>query len=520
MASIKLSITVGAALAARYDRAARTRIGHAVRAWCAADRARGITTVHLALDDARAMAAHGVAPLAGRASAAKVKRTLDALCRRLHPDYVVLFGGRDIVPMFVVPNPSHDPHGDDDRDVPTDNPYACSMPYRAGERKSYLVPDRALGRITDLDGDGDPAWLLDYLARAAAWQPKPAAFYARPYAVVCHEWKAAGEACMAYLGLPGAELQVSPPAHDADATARARLRRTLHLVKCHGAALDPRFYGQKGQSYPEVLTSPTLRGKVSPGTLAAAMCCYGAQVYSPADPAAQLPGAWPLATTYLREGAIGFAGATRIAWVGVDAMMCADWIAAAFLKSALGGASLGRALLESRQDYVRWLASQGQVPGRADEKTLIEYVLLGDPSVHPVATAAHAAPRVSPLLAQERSQRRAVRAALAAQIRRELPQRHPALIADAAHAQRLFEAVAPALGRDDARWLDPGRASTTRLVSRAPAAAPGAARESLQYSWSGRHRPHGERGPVQLRLLEVETDTAGQIVRTRLLHGA
>ncbi|HSN33259.1 MAG TPA: C25 family cysteine peptidase, partial [Ideonella sp.] len=440
--SIKLSITVGAALAARYDRAALARIARAVDAWRAADAKRGIRTAHVALDDAKAMAALGVTPLSGHVSAASVKRKLDALCRRLRPDYVVLFGGRDIVPMFVVPNPSYDPHGDDDRDVPTDNPYACATPYRPTDRKSYLVPDRALGRITDLDGDADPAWLVDYLARVTAWKPQPRAFYDRIYAVVCHEWKAAGEACMTYLGLSAAQLQVSPPAHDADAAAKARLPHTLHLVKCHGASLDPRFYGQKGTTYPEVLTSPTLRGRLSPGTLAAAMCCYGAQVYSPADPAAQLPGAWPLATTYLRQGAVGFAGSTRIAWVGIDAMMCADWIAAAFLKSALGGASLGRSLLESRQDYVRWLAGQGQAPDSADEKTLIEFVLLGDPSLHPVATAATPARKVSPLVAQERGQRRAVRAVMAAQIRKDLPHREPARPADARAAQRLFGTVA------------------------------------------------------------------------------
>ena len=131
MSSIKLSITVGASLAARYDKAALKRIDKALDAWVAADAKRGVTTLHVALDDAKAMKKLGVAALKGKPSAAKVKRTLDALYRKLQPDYVVLFGGHDIVPMFVVENPSYDPNGDDDREVPTDNPYACSTPYRA-----------------------------------------------------------------------------------------------------------------------------------------------------------------------------------------------------------------------------------------------------------------------------------------------------------------------------------------------------------------------------------------------------
>jgi hypothetical protein len=529
MDSIKLSITVDAALAAKYDAAARARIDAGLAAWRAADAKRGIDTVHVAIDDAAAMGKLGVAPVKGKVTANKAKRALDALVKKLHPDYIVLFGGHEIVPMFVVANPSYDPNGDDDKLVPTDNPYACSTAYRAKKRASYLVPDRVVGRIPDLTRDGDPGWLIDVLKRSAAWAPRPASFYASAYAVVCDEWKAAGAACMSYLGLPAAELQISPPARDADATAKKRLTRGLHMIKCHGANLDPRFYGQKGTSYPEVLSSPTLRGKLSEGTLAAAMCCYGAQVYSPADPAAQMPGAWPLATTYLRQGAVGFAGSTRIAWVGVDRMMCADWVASSYLKSALGGASIGRALLEAKQDYVKWLASQGQQPDTADEKTLIEYVLLGDPSLHPVATSvagarSAAAPR-SPLLTQERAQRRTVRAAIGAQMRASLPERRAAP-ARTAQAKRIFDAVAAHLTPADRRLLDPKRASVQRLVSklgnggsaaRGLAAARSGARESIEYYWSGRSR----QGPlVQIRLLKVETDTAGHIIRSRLLHGA
>ena len=33
--------------------------------------------------------------------------------------------------------------------VPTDNPYASSLPFRSSDRRSYLVPDRVIGRIPD-----------------------------------------------------------------------------------------------------------------------------------------------------------------------------------------------------------------------------------------------------------------------------------------------------------------------------------------------------------------------------------
>jgi len=45
-------------------------------------------------------------------------------------------------------------------------------------------------------------------------------------------------------------------------------------------------------------------------------------------------------------------------------------------------------------------------------------------------------------------------------------------------------------------------------------------RESLEYYWTARSDTPGSPGPAQIRLLKVETDTQGRIVRTRLLHSA
>ncbi len=57
-----------------------------------------------------------------------------------------------------------------------------------------------------------------------------------------------------------------------------------------------------------------------------------------------------MASTYLRKGAVGFVGSTMMAWVGLDEMSAADWIVTDYLRRVLEGASIGRALLESKQD--------------------------------------------------------------------------------------------------------------------------------------------------------------------------
>jgi hypothetical protein len=531
MSSVKLSVTVRGALEQKYDAAALKQVDEAVKRWMAADAARGIRTVHVAVDDAAAMEALGVSAVTGKATAGKVKRAVDALWQRLTPDYLVLFGSHEVVPQFIVDNPSHDSNGDDDETVPTDNPYASSRPFHRAKRDSYLVPDRVVGRIPDLPGSGDPAWLVNYLTTATETTGRAASAYREAYAVCCDEWKGAGAACVRYLGEPASPLLISPPEDDASATSH--LAAPLHMIKCHGGALDPQFYGQKGDAYPVALCSETLKSGLKPGTLVAAMCCYGAQVYSPDDPAAIVRGEWPIASTYLRGGAPGFAGATMIAWVGVDQMMCADWIAAGYLKGVMGGASIGRAFLESKQDYLRWISQQGQVPGLADEKTLIEFVLLGDPSVQPVAAApaVAAAGAAVALVHQERRQRRVLRAELAVQIRKVLPVRTAAGRTAVARTEVVFTAAKAAFGAEHEFRFDPRKARVeqleTKLPAPRPAATPGrvmaaarppASRQSVEYYWSARREVDSKH--KQIRMVRVETDLEGNVLRSTVVHSS
>ena len=548
MGSVKLAVTVQARLEKKYDAAALKQIAEGVRQWIAADKQRGLETVYVAVDDKAAMRKLGAAPLTGRATAAKVKRAIDDLWGRLAPEYLALIGADDVVPYFVVDNPSYEPGGDTDVTVRTDNPYACSQPYRASDRRSYLVPDRVVGRIPDAPHESDPAWLLDALATATTWTSLPRKVYAGAYAICADSWSGAGVQCIKAVGEPANQLMLCPPENDEAATPRKRLKARLHMVKCHGAQLDPNFYGQRGNSYPVALASGTLRPKVSKTTVAAAMCCYGAQLFSPQDPAVQPAGAWPIASAYLRGGAYGLAGSTEIAWVGGEEMACADWIVTGHLKAVLQGASLGRALLESKQGYMAFLGQQGGAPGVEDDKTLIEFVLLGDPSIQPVtaanapaearstrAVAAGRPPSAPVGMEEERVQRRLYRAQLATQIRRALPARTVASRAAVGRAGKLFGLVQDLLrGNSKAFGFSKGRVKVQRLETRFSDVQPATAgpralraparrtavpkgRETVQYYWSGRKVVAGH---VEIRLARVETDAKGQVLRTRVVQSS
>ena len=89
-----------------------------------------------------------------------------------------------------------------------------------------------------------------------------------------------------------------------------------------------------------------------------------------------------MASAYLRKGALGFVGSTMSAPYHPERMNWSDWIVSAYLKNVLKGSSIGRAFLDCKVHFAWWLVKEN-APSAADEKTLIGFVLLGDPSIHP-----------------------------------------------------------------------------------------------------------------------------------------
>jgi Peptidase family C25 len=524
--SIKLSVTVKRNLESKYkDPAVRKQIDDARQDWINADVKRDIHTIHIAVDDSADtnMKALGVRPIAGDVTPEKIKQVTDDLWKKITPTphYLVLFGGHDIVPMFEVKNPTHDFKSDTDETVLTDNPYASYEPFSADDWHSYVVPDRVIGRIPDMLSDPDPGWFVDYLKTATKWKPKPASVYKRPYAICTDEAKIAGNDVMqeafAKSNLP---LLICPPtSDDASPPARARLSPRLHTIKCHGNEGDATFWGflesdtKKAHKYPAI-TSATLRQlpHVARSTVVATMCCYGAQIFSPSDSKVKPRGAWPIASAYLRKGALGFVGPTKMAWVGLYDMSYADRIVATYLKKVVAGDSIGSAFLACKQDDPEKI-------GDSEAKTLIEYVLLGDPSIHPVISS-----QIAPgaLAVQERRQRRVDRTIQATEIRESLPIRSPATPAEEAMAKYVFKSAQDMIPKDSVKKLKefkikPTAARVKRVNSRLPVLGPSERPQSLEYYWSGR-RGRGEH--KQVCLLRAETDRQGKVSRASVMYNS
>jgi hypothetical protein len=113
--------------------------------------------------------------------------------------------------------------------------------------------------------------------------------------------------------------------------------------------------------------------------------------------------------TYLGNGAYACFASSTIAYGPASGNDQADLICQDFLKHVRAGASVGRACLQARLDYV----ARAVVIGGVDLKTLAQFGLMGDPALTPVK-ATQPVPHVTPKGAKAKGMGAGLPAALAA----------------------------------------------------------------------------------------------------------
>lgn len=367
----KLIVTNAAALTKKYGKAGKAKIDAAVQALIAADAVRGLKTSYVALDDVRRLRGKAVTdPSDPKAN----KAAIDAIFRSTKPDYLLILGAIDVVPHQNLKNPLYGPD-DQDRFAWGDIPYACEAPY-SQTIADFRGPTRVVGRLPDIAGGSNAAYLTALLGRAARWKSRPRADYSDYLGISAAVWKKSTAQSLENTFGSSADLQLSPKA--GPSWSARLLSRRAHFINCHGDTAAPYYWGQQGSSYPKAHSAKFVEGKISEGTVMTAECCYGAELYDVAEPTSE--GQRSICNTYLASGAYGVFGSSTIAYGPSEGNGSADLICQYFLKLVLEGASLGRAALEARQRF----AQSGAVLDPADLKTLGQFSLLGDPSIHPV----------------------------------------------------------------------------------------------------------------------------------------
>ncbi len=306
---------------------------------------------------------------------------------------VLIVGGDEIVPFHHLPNPTDDA----DSEVLSDNPYASSD-------SNYFVPEWAVGRFPDEKGT-DPGLLLKQLREAIKWHQKNAKTktFAEKVADSLRIWDSISDffqeitekkinygystaiwqrsSISAFRPIGKANLlRISPPYNVNNLDAISITESEYAYFNLHGLDDSPNWYGQKDISnidsspdYPVALQPNLIDSQAANPKIVLSEACYGAYIINKTNSDA-------LSLRFLTSGCRTFVGSTCIAYGSVyPPLIGADQFAYLFWSMIERSYSAGDAFVRGKLNLVKSiLRRQGYLDGE-DQKTLLSFVLYGDP---------------------------------------------------------------------------------------------------------------------------------------------
>jgi hypothetical protein len=349
---------------------------------------------------------------------------------------VLIVGGPEIVPFHHLPNPVDD----QDDDVPTDAPYAT-------RDENYFIPEWPVGRLPGGKGN-DPRVMLNALYRfrlvheahqkQLSWFRRLAqrlgfklSFQSTPankasaedgervqrvtprvrsggrlkaFGYTAAIWKQAASLVYRPIGKP-ASLNISPPfgydgavlaasgMQEADALGKIpSLRGRLAYFNLHGLVDTAEWYGQRDPfsggadpDYPVALRPKDIliRGKDTRNEIPEVVfseACYGLHIQDRETEDA-------ISLSFLQAGSLAVIGSTCMAYGSIGSpLVAADLLGQTFWRYLQEGFTAGEALCQAKIHLASMMSkSQGYLDGE-DQKTLISFILYGDPLAQPVAS--------------------------------------------------------------------------------------------------------------------------------------
>ena len=367
------------------------QIDAALQDLCEAVRRRKGWTAHrVYVDDPGSLRPFGVAPAdPGNAWQIKLRLAdLDVALRRKGEmvGSVLIIGGDSVLPFHRLPNPTDD----DDEAVPSDNPYTTSD-------ENYFAPEWPVGRIP-VDAD---AGLLVRLLSAAARSHRTAmqtrgpfarlrAWFgtrfgrllsgeARAFGYSASIWRRSSLAVYRSIGEPRS-LVTSPPVEAGALPSPAMRGPRLSYFNLHGLEDSPEWFGQRdplrepdAPEYPVALRpGDVVNGGRAPKVVFTE-ACYGANTLGKTSETA-------LCLKFLDSGSDVVVGSTKISYGSVTPpLIAADLLGRSFWDNLSSGLPAGEALRRAKADLaIEMVKRQGYLDGE-DQKTLISFVLYGDP---------------------------------------------------------------------------------------------------------------------------------------------
>ncbi len=301
---------------------------------------------------------------------------------------LLIIGGDLIVPFHRLPNPTDDSDGE----VASDSPYATLD-------ANYFVPEWPIGR---LPGESGPdagtlleqirqvqrfhnhrakgrlsfgkEWIIWIRARLRTLAPSRTS---PSFGYTAAVWRRSSLAVFRPIGAPHTVL-TSPPAFSGGLKRKASAN--LGYYNLHGLEDSPAWYGQRDPmeagatpDYPVALSPDDLHRNGRSPKFIFSEACYGGHVFGKTEKDS-------LALKFISLGTQGVVASTCISYGSISTpLIAADLLGHLFWQQLKSGKTAGEALMTAKVNLVReMIRRQGYLDGE-DQKTLISFVLYGDP---------------------------------------------------------------------------------------------------------------------------------------------
>jgi hypothetical protein len=304
---------------------------------------------------------------------------------------VLIVGGHEAVPFHYLPNPTDDM----DSEIASDNPYATLD-------SNYFIQDWPVGRLPGEIGP-DAGMLLEGLRRliryhsqylAANGKHQPKDFWQRvqvflqgrakrkyngSFGYTAAAWKRPSLAVYRTIG-EAASLMASPPQSTGSIPAKKAV--SMAYYNLHGLVDAAEWYGQRdmadqtpGPDYPIALSPKDLGGKGRSPEIIFSEACYGGHIIGKTEEQS-------MALKFIAQGSLVLVGSTCASYGSVGTpLIGADLLGNYFWKNVKLGTTVGEAMLQARVDLVREMNKRQGFLDAEDQKTLISFILYGDPLV-------------------------------------------------------------------------------------------------------------------------------------------
>lgn len=302
---------------------------------------------------------------------------------------VLIVGGESIVPFHKLPNPTED----SDAEVKSDNPYGSldtnyfvsdwpvgRLPGEAGSEVGLLLTQIRNTLQYHLEETQMQTWVNRIMNMIRVWNMPWIKHYGN-IGYTASVWKRSSLAAFRPVG-EGKSLFLSPNGKTAAFSASKLTTAPVGYFNLHGVEDGSDWYGQKdpadkltGPDYPVALKPSDLIKNSNSPRIVYSEACYGGHIFGKKEEES-------IALTMTGIGVLAMIGSSTIAYGSINTpLIGADLVGYLIMKNLSEGLAIGNAFIKAKVDFVREMnRRQGYLDGE-DQKTLISFILYGDPLI-------------------------------------------------------------------------------------------------------------------------------------------